>query len=244
VPDSPETHPGAGSAKAESDDLSRRIRAALLPRGAPGIPGFDVAAGTATDESDRGGSAWDWLGLPDGRVALVTLDVREGGLLPAHHIGVARAVLRGLAAGGVGVPSLLAKANEVLSDMGSGGVTQPVEVGLLVVGGADLEWGGAGQVPAGLIRRDGAIEELGANGPPLGMMGGFRYTTRPLHLGAGDAALVISHTTKGLFQGAAELVARLHSEPAGEVVTKLHRGVRRAGGDARSEVSVLYARKH
>jgi serine phosphatase RsbU (regulator of sigma subunit) len=239
VSDSPERHRSRNS-----DEVSRKIRASLLPREAPALPGFDVAAGTAIGESSQGGSAWDWLGLTDGRTALVTLDVRGDGFLPGHHIGVARGVLRGLAAGGVGVPSLLVKANEVLSDMTDPGPTRPVEVGLLVVGGDGLEWACAGQVPAGVVRRDGAIEVFGAHGPPLGMMGGFRYTSGHHALGSGDAALVLSHTTKGFFRGAAELVARLHSEPAREVVAKLHRGVRKAGDGARAEASVLLARKH
>ena len=76
-------------------EVSRIMQAGLLPAAAPRVEGFDVAAGTTTEEGGRGGSVWDWVGLGDGRTALVTLDVRQDGLPPAHHLGVARAVLRG-----------------------------------------------------------------------------------------------------------------------------------------------------
>jgi len=235
--------PGA-RVRTEVYEVSRIMQATLLPTVAPRIEGFDVAAGTTTEEKGRGGSVWDWVTLRDGRTALLTLDVRQDGFPPAHHLGVVRAVLRGLAADHASPPQILAKANEALSSAAVDGLDQFVDVGMLVAGPDGLEWASAGRVPGGVIRRDGAFEEFGAHGPPLGMLGGFSYNVQRFALSAGDTALVLSHAPPGLFLGAADLVAQLHGKPAGEVVSTLHRAIRKAQGDHRTETSVLYGRKH
>lgn len=244
APVSTSTSPGAVPSVSDPHASSRRIQEALLPRAAPRVEGYQIAAGTAREETGRGGSVWDWFRLGDGRTALLTLDVRQEGLPAAHHLGVARAVLRGLATTGPTVPDLLARANEVLASSAVEAVQQFVEVGLLVVGADEIEWASAGRVPAGVIRRDGMFTELGAHGPPLGMMGGFRYAAQRVAMGQGDTAFVLSHGSHGLFLGAADLVAQLHGKPAGEIVTTLHRAIRKAMEDDRAESSVLYAMRH
>jgi CRP-like cAMP-binding protein len=236
-------HDAGARMRVDAYEISRVMQAGMLPSTAPRVEGFDVAAGTTTEESGRGASVWDWVVLGDGRTALVTLDVRQDGFPPAHHLGAARAVLRGLAADQATVPQLLAKANEALSAAAIEGLDQFVEVGILVLGAQGVEWASAGLVPGGVIRRDGTFEEFGAHGPPLGMMGGFQYNVQSLRMGSGDTAFVLSHASPGLFMGAADLVAQLHGKPAGEVVSTLHKAIRKAQGDLRTETSVLYARR-
>ncbi|MDP2954853.1 MAG: cyclic nucleotide-binding domain-containing protein [Longimicrobiales bacterium] len=230
--------------RVDAHEVSRVMQAGLLPSAAPRVEGFDVAAGTTTEDAGRGGSVWDWLSLGDGRTALLTLDVRQDGFPAAHHLGVARAVLRGLAADHATPSQLLVKSNEALSAAAIEGLDQFVEVGILVMGPDGVEWASAGRVPGGLIRRNGTFEEFSAHGPPLGMMGGFKYKRQSLTMGSGDTAFVLSHASPGLFMGAADLMAQLHGKPAGEVVSTLHKAIRKAQGDQRSETSVLYARKH
>jgi len=224
--------------------VSRLLRDAILPRSAPRIEGYHVAAGTAREEAGRGGSVWDWFPLRDGRTALLTLDVRQEGLPAAHHLGLARVVLRAAAAMLPSIPDVLALANETLASSVTEEADQFVEAGLLVAGPEGVEWASAGRVPGGIIRRDGMFAELGAHGPPLGMMGGFRYTVQHVPMGAGDTAFVLSHGSHGLFLGAADLVAQLHGKPAGEIVSTLHRGIRKAMGEDGAESSVLYVMRH
>lgn len=235
--------PGA-RARMDVHDVSRLMQAGLLPRTAPRVEGFDLSGGTTTEETGRGGSVWDGIELGDGRVALITLDVRQDGFPPAYHIGVARGVLRALAADHTDLAELLHRANEALSSADIEGLDQYVEVGVLVVGSDGLEWASAGRVPGGIIRRDGSFEEFGAHGPPLGMMSGFKYTVQQFSMSAGDSAFVLSHGSKGLVMGAADLMAKLQGKPAGEVVSTLHRAIRKAQGDDRTETSVLFTRKH
>jgi len=232
------------SARDEALAVSRLMQAGLLPSSAPRVKGFDLAAGTTTEDSGRGASVWDWIELSDGRVALLTLDVRQEGFPPAHHLGVVRAVLRAVAQRTASVKELLARANDSVAQARVDGLEQFVEVGVLVPADGGLEWASAGRVPGGLIRRDGAFESFGAHGPPLGMMPGFRYNVQSFDLGAGDTSFVLSHASKGLFMGAADLLVQLHGKPAGEVVGTLHRAIRKAQGEERTETSVLFARKH
>lgn len=225
-------------------EVSRVMQAGLLPTQAPRVDGFDIAAGTTTEETGRGGSVWDWVTLGDGRTALLTYDVRQDGFPPAHHLGVARALVRGLAGDQATVPQLLARANEALSAAAVEGLDQFVEVGVLVIGPGGVQWASAGRVPGGIIRRDGTFQEFGAHGPPLGMMGGFKYNVQSFEVASGDTAFVLSHASQGLFLGAADLMAQLHGKPAGEVVATLHKAIRKAQGEQRTETSVLYARRH
>ena len=228
----------------EALTVSRLMHTGLLPLDAPRVEGFDVAAGTTTERSGRGGSVWDWLRLADGRVALLTLDVRQQGFPPAHHLGVVRAVLRAVAREVTGLPELLARTNDAMAQAAVHGLEQFVEVGVLVPRNGSFGWGSAGRVPGGVIRRDGDFEPFSAHGPPLGMMEGFRYGEQTLEVGAGDTAFFLSHASRGLFMGAADLMTRLAGRPAGDVVGTMHGAIRKAQGDDRTETSVVYARKH
>ena len=230
----------------EEHDVSRSLRQALLPRNAPRVEGYDIGAGTMIDERGRGATVWGWLLLPDGRTALVTLDVRADGFPPAVHLATVRGVLRAVVAEGGGLDSVLVRRNTTMADCAVDEASQHVECGILVVevDGGQVEWASAGRVPCGLIRRDGAFEELAFHGPALGMMEGFQYGSERLDMGVGDTAIVLSHASTGLFRGAADLVAQIHGKPAGEVVSTLHRGIRKAQGEVPEEISVLFVRKH
>lgn len=225
-------------------DVSMRLRQALMPRNAPRVEGYDIGAGTMIEEQGRAATVWDWLALADGRTALVTLDVRADGLPPTVLLAVARGVLRAAAAEYGGLDRVLHRTNAAMAASAIEDVMQQVECGVLMAAGDGIEWASAGRVPCGVIRRSGAFEELGSHGPPLGMMEGFRYGSERLAIGAGDTALVLSHGSAGLFRGAADLVAQIHGKPAGDVVSTLHRGIRKAQWEAPEEISVLFLRRH
>lgn len=233
-----------GRVRADPFAVSRVMQVGLLPRRAPKVEGFDVAAGTTTEESGKGSSVWDWVELDASRTAFLTLDVRQDGFPPAYHVGVARAVIRALGRELETPETLLPRANDAVAAAAVEGLDQFVETGMLVVSGSGIEWASAGRVPGGIIRRDGTFEEFGAHGPPLGMMEGFKYAKQSFEMGAGDTAFVLSHASRGLLRGAADLVAQLHGKPAAEVVGTLHRAIRTAQGEDRTETSVLFVRKH
>lgn len=224
---------------------SRLIQKALLPRNAPSLKGYDIAAGTSLlEEGGLGGTIWDAFPLERGRVALVTLDIRGGSSIPAHHLALARILFRELREEYGELARLVPRVNQALHRSSPEGLDVPVESGIVVLGPDALEWASAGQLPGAVIRRDGTFVEFTSHGPPLGMLDGFQYGTQRVTLEAGDMVIVLSHISQGLFRGAADLLVSLQGQAAGEIVGKLHRAIRRAQGEKPREVTVVFVRKH
>lgn len=230
------------AASHEGSELGRTLQRSMLPRNAPRVPGYDIAAGTTVEDRGRGNSVWDAFELADGRWALSLFDVR-GGEVPALLLGMARAALRTAAPAANGLADLLARANGGLAGVLGPG-RQFVECALVVPGPDGVEWAAAGRVPAGVLGRAGTLEALASHGPPLGMLDGFRYGSERAAMGVGDSLLALSSGSTGLFRGAADLVVQVQEKTAGEVVGTVHKGLRAALDDPTLEVSVLFLRRH
>lgn len=223
--------------------IGQAMQRAMLPRNAPRVPGYDIAAGTTVEERGLGSSLWDAFPLDDGRWTLAVMDVRGPGQPPALLLAMARAALRAAAPGMRDLAAILARTNGALAPvLGSG--QQFVECALVAPGEAGVDWAAAGRLPAGVLGRAGTLESLVSHGPPLGMLDGFRYGTQQAAMGVGDALLVLSSGSTGLFRGAADLVVEVQERTAGEVVATVHRGLRAAGENGSNEVSVLFLRRH
>ena len=69
------------------------------------------------------------------------------------------------------------------------------------------------------------------------------YGTQRMELGAGDAVIVLSEAPQGIFRGAADLVASLQGKPVGEVVSTVHKALKKAQEGEAAETSVLFIRK-
>jgi serine phosphatase RsbU (regulator of sigma subunit) len=225
------------------DEISRRIQRGLLPGTAPRLPGFDLAAGTRLVDDGPGRTMWDFFHLRDGRTGLVNLNVQGEGLPPGHYLAVARSLLRELGRDHDDLQGFLARVNSGLAAAVVEGVDQYVEAGVLLPYEGGVEWAGAGRCPGAVIRRNGVFEEFTAHGPPLGMMEGFLYGTERMELGAGDAVIVLSEVSQGIFRGAADLVSSLQGKPVGDVVSTLHKALAKAQPEVSVEASVLFVRK-
>lgn len=225
-------------------EISRVIQRGILPREAPRAPGYDLAAGTQLEDTGEGRTVWDHFPLADGRVGLAVMQVGGDGLPAGHHLALAKALFRSLAARDADLARLLEGANQGMVAAAVEGIEQPVEVGLLAVGEKAVEWAAAGRCSGAVIRRTGVLEELPSHGPPLGVLEGFRYDRHAVGLGPGDELLVLSEAPTGLFRGAADLVASLQGKPVGEIVATLQKALKKARGQAGVETSVLLLRKH
>lgn len=231
-------------ARAAEDAVSRHVQRQLLPRSAPRIEGYDIAAGTTVEDAGRGHTVWDWMHLGDGRPAIFTYNVQGEGLPASHDLMAVRTALRALVVEFSDLRELLFRANAALSEAAVGGGARFTECGAAIPGPEGVEWSAAGRVPAGVIRRDGTFTELGSEGPPLGMMEAFRYGTREVSMGPGDVLIALTEAPGGMFRGAADLVAQVHGKTAGEIVSTVHRAVRKAYGDHVRETTALLIRKH
>ncbi len=226
-----------------SEEISRLIQRGLVPRDAPRIQGFDLAAGTRLEDEGAGRTIWDFTKLRDGRTALMVLNVQGEGLPPGHYLAIARGLLRELGKDQESLDGLLARVNAGLATAVVEGMEQYVEAGVLLPGDGTVEWAGAGRCLGAVIRRTGILEEFSTHGPPLGMMEGFLYGTQRMELGVGDAVIVLSEASQGLFRGAADLVASLQGKPVGDIVTTVHKAMKKAQPDEPLEISILFLRR-
>lgn len=217
---------------------------ALLPRTAPRVDGFDLAGGTAVEPALPGTTVWARFSLADGRTVLGALQVQSAHPPPPLALAVTRAFLIERAQRLNSSAEVLAKVNDAVASAALEGPSQTTACGLLVVGGDTVEWACAGQLSGGVLRRHGSFEELPSHGPPMGMLPGFQYGAESLDLGPGDEVVILTGASAGLFRGAADLVASLHGKPAGEVVSMVHKAIRKARGDEPIETTVLFLRKH
>ena len=161
----------------------------------------------------------------------------------AHSLAMARAFIRELAGDGPALDGLLRRVNTAVARTFVPALEGPVDCGILVLGEERTSWLGAGTVHAGVLRRDGTLEELPSGGPPLGLLDGFRYTVTDVSFHTADVIVALSHGTRGLFRGAADVVAELHGKPAGHVVSRLQSALQKAQGQGAGEHSVLFVRK-
>jgi hypothetical protein len=114
----------------------------------------------------------------------------------------------------------------------------------LVLSADKVRWLGAGAVLGGVLRREGKLDEFPASGPPLGLLDGFHYGAIDVSFHTADVVMALSHGGRGLFRGAADVVAELHGKPAGEVVTRLQSALQKARAQGPGEHSVLFVRKN
>jgi CRP-like cAMP-binding protein len=222
--------------------MSRLLQRGLLPRNAPSVPGYEIAAGTSLPEEGRGGSIWDAFPVRGGRMALAVLNVPGDGLPAAYHLGVARAALRSAARTEEKSGAILSRANEVLADTRIPGADQFVECGMLVAGESGAEWSSAGLCPGAVLPREGGSEALPSGSPPLGFDRDSEYGSMSVSVAPGASVLILSEASRGLFRGAVDLVRSMGDRPAGDAVGALHGAVAKAAKDAPGEISVILMR--
>jgi sigma-B regulation protein RsbU (phosphoserine phosphatase) len=165
--------------------LAAEIQRQILPKGAPAVPGYQLA-GWNRPARQVGGDYYDLLALPDGRVELVVGDVSGKGIPAALMVSTLHSALRLLLEEAGFGPSLLERLNRHIleSSMANKFIT------LLM---AELEpWTGllrylnAGHNPGFLVRSNGRVEELSSSGVPLGLLPNSRYQPRELMVEPGD----------------------------------------------------------
>ena len=133
--------------QADIRGISRMMHRSLLPRTAPDVEGYELAAETRFPPHAYGRTMWDAFRLADGRTALAVLHVRGDGLPPAYQLAFARLLLRTLGGETDELPTLLPRLNDSLSEHGPQGFDQFVECGLVALGGGSVEWASAGRMP-------------------------------------------------------------------------------------------------
>ena len=146
---------------------------------APVLPGFDVA-GAAYPAYETSGDYFDFIPLPQNRLAIAVGDVEGHGFGSALVMALTRAYVHSFAALGLEVDEILTQVNRMLvKDLGDGCFVT------LMLASLDLEtrslvYASAGHVPGYVLGPSGPVEHtLESSGPPLGLFPEVGFSRSP-----------------------------------------------------------------
>ncbi|HEY3039168.1 MAG TPA: PP2C family protein-serine/threonine phosphatase [Pyrinomonadaceae bacterium] len=174
-------------------DIARSIQQGLLPNRAPGLAGFELA-GWNQPADQTGGDYFDWQTLPDGRLAISLGDATGHGIGPALVMASCRAYARASLLAGNHNDGVLNILNQLLAEDLPANRFVTYVVVLLDPANAHVEVLSAGHGPIIWYRyATDKIENLEAQGIPLGMMAGAKYERgTEVRLEAGDTLALIT----------------------------------------------------
>ena len=162
--------------KAQDKELAiaKMIQQRLLPAAAPPVPGYDIA-GWNQPAAETGGDFYDFLPLPEGRLALAVADATGHGVGPALMTTSCRAFTRAVFTDTTDVANALPRINKLLAaDMTRGNFVTAF-LGVLDPAAHRLTYLAAGQGPVFVYRADGSVAMLDIHGPPLGLFADLEY---------------------------------------------------------------------
>lgn len=171
--------------------LAAEIQRQILPKGAPYVPGYQLA-GWNRPARQVGGDYYDMFPTRGGRIGLVVGDVSGKGIPAALMVSTLHSALRLLLdQTGIG-PLLLEKLNKHILESSMPNKFITMFLAELDPDNGQLLYANAGHNPALLLRADGQVEELGSSGVPLGLLPGSRYLAREVTIERGDLLCIYS----------------------------------------------------
>ena len=200
-------------------ELARKIQQGLLPHGFPEVEGWAFNA-FYSPAREVGGDFYDWLELPDGRLAVIIGDVSDKGIPAALVMATCRTLLRVSAGTGRPPGDVLAEVNDRIQPDIPAGMFVTCLLAMIDPKTGSMALANAGHnLP---YRRTGeSIVEIMARGMPLGLMPDMFYEEIEGLLSPGDSLVL---TSDGL--------AEAHS-PDGDMfgTERLRHALSRANGD-------------
>lgn len=169
--------------------LGREIQTSFLPREAPGVPGWGLAADWQAARQ-VGGDFYDFVPLQDGRYGLVIADVADKGVPAALFMALSRTLMRAVAFTGRPPSEALKRVNEfILSDARSD-LFVTVFYAVWNPATGELAYANAGHNPPILIRVSGEVELLSGRGIALGVVENINLEARSIVMAPGDTLLL------------------------------------------------------
>jgi serine phosphatase RsbU (regulator of sigma subunit) len=153
----------------QQKQFAETMQQSLLPRERPSVAGLDVGhVYEPAARVDVGGDVYDFLELPDGRLAVVLGDVTGHGIDATADMAMAKFVFRSLAREHSDPSAFLAQANEVV--VGEVALGKFITMAYVTVEPAgEVLCASAGHPAARLVHPDGTVEPLAAGGLALGI---------------------------------------------------------------------------
>ncbi len=176
---------------------AREMQRFLLPRTTPWFPGLQTAVAYCPARH-LGGDLYDFLSYGEGRTAIAVGDVAGKGTSAALYGSLAIGLLRGYMADNRCDPScVLTYLNEELCQVQADKRFLALTFAVYDHGAGTLAVANAG-LPYPFLIRDGNVEEIEANGVPVGAMAASQYSHLKIALQPGD---VVVFTSDGIDEG-------------------------------------------
>ena len=171
--------------------LAAGIQQSLTPRSCPPVKGYDIAGATLSCKS-VGGDIYDFIPRSGERLWVVVGDVAGKGHPAAMILSHFQAMLRALAGADRPLPRLVGWLNDNLSR--SLAANQFISFVVLELEPKEglLRYVNAGHNPPILLRASGSVDRLRGNGPVLGVVPDFSYTSHETRVSPGDALLLFT----------------------------------------------------
>lgn len=178
--------------KLEQDlEFARRIQTNFLPRGSPAVRGYAFSH-YCKPAQEVGGDYFDFIGLPDGKWAIVIADVSGKGFPAALYMARFSAEIRATLVGRQAPAKVLEYLNQDFYEIREGNIFITCALGILDPARHRLELALAGHPPPLIIDRKGRPRnvDVGASGLPLGLFAAaaspLPYRIQELEIGKGD----------------------------------------------------------
>jgi sigma-B regulation protein RsbU (phosphoserine phosphatase) len=206
--------------------IAREIQLSFLPRGAPEVPGFELA-GAARTHAEVGGDYYGFIPVSDYRIGIAIADASGKGIPAALLMAGFRMSLLAEIRNDFAIRAVMRKVNTLLHESIERDKFVTAFYGVLDHKNRVLIFSNAGHNPPILVRADGSIELLLEGGVALGVLPDAIYEERPIALQPGDVLLLYtdgvseaeSPSGEQFGQGRLEqLLARLRERPAAEIL--------------------------
>jgi serine phosphatase RsbU (regulator of sigma subunit)/anti-sigma regulatory factor (Ser/Thr protein kinase) len=203
--------------------VARLIQQTLLPKKLPTLNGWQLATYYQPARA-VGGDFYDFVDLPDGRLALVIGDVTDKGVPAALVMATTRSILRAGAQRFASPGAILEYANDLLCPDIPPNMFVTCLYAMLDPNTGRLVFANAGHdLPyrKSAVSEGGGVEELRAIGMPLGLMPGMKYDEREVQLDPDDTVLfytdglVEAHNPQREMFGFPHLKSLLEDHPGG-----------------------------
>lgn len=166
------------------------IQQTLLPKDIPALPGWHIAAHWQPARA-VGGDFYDFVELPDRRLALVVGDVTDKGVPAALVMASTRSILRAALERLASPGAVLARANEVLCPDIPANMFVTCLCAIFDPTTGHLVFANAGHNLPYVTTPDG-VTEAEARGMPLGLMPGMEYEETEISLPPESSMMVYS----------------------------------------------------
>jgi serine phosphatase RsbU (regulator of sigma subunit) len=236
----------------QQKEFAETMQQSLLPRERPAVPGLEV--GTVYESAaqvDVGGDVFDFMELPDHRLAVVLGDVTGHGIDATADMAMAKFVFRSLAREHSEPSDFLAHANEVV--VGEIAVGKFITMAYLTVEPhGELRCASAGHPVPRLVHPDGTVTGLECGGLALGIDAEQVYEQVRAELPPGGAVVLYtdgvieSRRGRDLFgqQRMDDVLAANASQPAQVLADELLAACRTyAGGDLPDDCAIVVIKR-